>query len=558
MSDADSLDWLEGNLTALAAVDPDLAERLCLPVVTAHVVTTTGGEVELSIQQSRVRLSLRDDEARALVEAVPEGSDVLVFGAGLGEIPRMLADRQGVVTVWDRDPAILRAMLAAGDFAGALAAGRLRLALGGDLMKLPLGRRGGATTIHHPVLGRLYRNERALLEGGEARRALVGAGGLFVDDVAEALRACGYGVFIWDAERLAVEESALLFARVRPELVIIINHTAGVAEFCEARGVPLICWEIDPTLERLAPPGGPIDGARVFTYRRAHVADFQAAGWPRTRFLPLASNPTRRQPPVLSEEDRQRYRAPVAYVGASLVDRTDELRAEFIGAYIDFHTDGGSARSDSSDAAREGAALLDRLLAAQREDFSRYLVPDRLRAWAPAFREAGKNAGARDVEQIAGELAAGEKRITYAAALVPHGLGVWGDPGWRDPRTGAAHRGSAGHFIELNKIYGVAAINVDIGRLYQMDIVTMRVFDVLACGGFLLAERSPALGELFTVGVELDVYADRDELLEKVRHYLQHPEQAARMAAAGRARVLRDHTILGRVTEMLGESLPKA
>ena len=116
---------------------------------------------------------------------------------------------------------------------------------------------------------------------------------------------------------------------------------------------------------------------------------------------------------------------------------------------------------------------------------------------------------------------------------------------------GVFHRGVAGHFVELNKIYSAARINLDVGRLYQMDIVTMRVFDVLACGGFLLAERSEALLELFAPGNDLDVFTGPEELLDKVRFYLAHPEQAAAIATQGRRTVEAKHTIRQRVARML-------
>ena len=73
--------------------------------------------------------------------------------------------------------------------------------------------------------------------------------------------------------------------------------------------------------------------------------------------------------------------------------------------------------------------------------------------------------------------------------------------------------------------------------MYQDDIVTMRVFDVLACGGFVLAERSSALAELFEIGAEVDCYASADELEAKVAHYLAHPDSARAIARRGREAV---------------------
>ena len=112
--------------------------------------------------------------------------------------------------------------------------------------------------------------------------------------------------------------------------------------------------------------------------------------------------------------------------------------------------------------------------------------------------------------------------------------------------------GPAGHRDELTAIYSTDAIHVDIGRIYQNDIVTMRVFDVLACGGFCLAEWSPDLEELFVLGEELDAYRDLEELLQKTEHWLNAgPEARRAVGARGRARILKDHTIQQRIRRIL-------
>ncbi|KAM3099446.1 glycosyltransferase [Phormidesmis sp. 146-35] len=68
-----------------------------------------------------------------------------------------------------------------------------------------------------------------------------------------------------------------------------------------------------------------------------------------------------------------------------------------------------------------------------------------------------------------------------------------------------------------------------------------RVFEVLMAGGFLLTDRlSPQSGlfQLFEEGKHLECYGSEAELLEKVNFYLQHPEKAAQIAAAGQQKLL--------------------
>ena len=116
---------------------------------------------------------------------------------------------------------------------------------------------------------------------------------------------------------------------------------------------------------------------------------------------------------------------------------------------------------------------------------------------------------------------------------------------------GQAYRGLAQHRTEVAKIYSASAINIDINRIYQSDIVTMRVFDVLASGGFLLTEYTPELESLFVLGKELECYSSISELHDKVDFYLKNPQARQKIAMAGQERVLGEHTISQRIDTML-------
>jgi spore maturation protein CgeB len=113
------------------------------------------------------------------------------------------------------------------------------------------------------------------------------------------------------------------------------------------------------------------------------------------------------------------------------------------------------------------------------------------------------------------------------------------------------YEGFAGHDRQLTDIYRRGRIHVDVNRLYQLDIVPMRVFDILACGGFLIAEHSPALEQLFRVGVEVESWKTVPELVAKVQHFKSNPEAAHRIAQAGLVAVRERHSISARVGAML-------
>jgi hypothetical protein len=210
--------------------------------------------------------------------------------------------------------------------------------------------------------------------------------------------------------------------------------------------------------------------------------------------------------------------------------------------------------SPSRDAAKDGKRVLEEVLALQRADFARFRVPELLDARAPGLRDFARRRSGEDPSMLAGETAAAEKRLAWISTLGAQGVKVWGDPGWRvAERHGVAWMGPAKHGAELTRLYNRSLVNLDVGRIYQQDIVTMRVFDVLACGRLVLAEWSPALDELFREG-EIASYRGIDELAAKARWFLAHPEAARELGKRGREAVCARHTLDQRLAHMFARA----
>jgi hypothetical protein len=109
------------------------------------------------------------------------------------------------------------------------------------------------------------------------------------------------------------------------------------------------------------------------------------------------------------------------------------------------------------------------------------------------------------------------------------------------------------------EIFNRSEINLGMGGVgYSEDLtnVKARDFEVPATGGGVyVTSFNPDLARHFTVGLEIICYRTREELVELVRYYLAHPDEARLTAARGRERCLAEHRWLHRylkITELLG------
>ncbi len=83
----------------------------------------------------------------------------------------------------------------------------------------------------------------------------------------------------------------------------------------------------------------------------------------------------------------------------------------------------------------------------------------------------------------------------------------------------------------------------------------MRLFEVCGAGTLQICDDRPGVREWFRPGTHLITYRDTSDLAQQVAYYLAHPDERARIAAAGQAHVYAHHTYdqrMARLIELLG------
>jgi hypothetical protein len=164
------------------------------------------------------------------------------------------------------------------------------------------------------------------------------------------------------------------------------------------------------------------------------------------------------------------------------------------------------------------------------------------------------------------------KRQSLKANVLPLGrmydLRVYGSDWTRSSRL-MGHVQRAGQYFNVRPLKGIRKLVLsleDERKVYSSARISLnvheehcrrtgsetneRTFKILACGGFELCDDVAIVRRFFTED-ELVVAKNEDDWFEKIDHYLRNPDERATIAAAGRKKVLAQHTYHHRAQQFL-------
>jgi glycosyltransferase involved in cell wall biosynthesis len=131
-------------------------------------------------------------------------------------------------------------------------------------------------------------------------------------------------------------------------------------------------------------------------------------------------------------------------------------------------------------------------------------------------------------------------RIEPVRALVEHfDTHVYGE-GWEE--HGIPSRGFLFGEQALSALNSACMVVIFSRTLSGLPAVKVGVLDFLAAGALVVTDASPDLPRYLTPGKEIVVFEDTADMLEKIRYYLDHPDQAQAIRTAGRQKVIRQFT----------------
>ena len=116
----------------------------------------------------------------------------------------------------------------------------------------------------------------------------------------------------------------------------------------------------------------------------------------------------------------------------------------------------------------------------------------------------------------------------------------YGFPGWLRPIA----------FEQYVPLYQRAKIGINVHNRGKYTVGGYRMFDLPANGVMQISDGDEFLSDFYRDGEEIVGYSSIDDLIDRVRYYLDHPEERERIARNGYRRTMADHRIRKRLDQL--------
>lgn len=324
----------------------------------------------------------------------------------------------------------------------------------------------------------------------------------------------------------------------KPDFLLTINHLGfdedGIlTSFLESIEMPLASWYVDsPNLIVKAFERNVSPYTHVFLWDREYIREMKAMGFEGVSYLPLASDTGVFRPLPPAHPEVKKHRSDVSFVGHSMVERVEKWISKL---------------------PRELSPLVDSL--AREMGRSKLPLAGLARTLPAENQRLLELLSPRDTANLEAAVLARATllyRLACMEKLRPFDLRVYGDPGWhRLLGQGIRIGPPVDYYRTMPFLYNACRINFNATSLQMRSAVNQRVFDVPACGAFLLTDHQEALGEAFEIGVEVIAFEHEGEIPDRVRYYLKNPVMRQAVGERGRQRVLREHTYRHRLNSIV-------
>ncbi|MBQ7954127.1 MAG: glycosyltransferase [Lachnospiraceae bacterium] len=330
--------------------------------------------------------------------------------------------------------------------------------------------------------------------------------------------------------------------------VFSINFYPLLSEVCEKLGLLYVCWSVDCPVLELFSNSVRNSCNRIFLFDYNQYLSIHPQNPENVFYLPLATNVNRWDEVLqnLTEKDIQKYSSDISFVGSLYHEKSPLSLLKDTSPLPDFWTGYVNGLCESQ-AKVYGYnfledAISDEFIAVLKQHFPKFLRLENSFTDTDSFVAANYYLGIRTSEleriRVLNELATAHKVTLYTRSNTRLLQNV-------DCREGVSTH------TEMPKIFRCSKINLNITIKSIQSGLSLRVWDVLGCGGFLLSNYQSEIPEYLEIGKDLDCYESLADLKQKAAFYLKNDDLRNEIARNGYDKVRQFHTYEARIGSML-------
>lgn len=337
-----------------------------------------------------------------------------------------------------------------------------------------------------------------------------------------------------------VEDLLRTVLEFKPDFALTVNHfgvdrEGKLTDLLLKLKLPLASWFVDnPHLILYRYADVLPDLTAIFTYDAGNLDIMREKGFDNVFYLPLATDVERFKPGIPGKEE---WRAEVSFLGNSMVHAVDKyLRLSELDV-------------DLQQKVPELALEFGRRSELSVEEFLRNSYPELLAKMENFPTDEHK----LSFEALIIWEATRGYRLSCVQELLPFDPLIVGDEGWHEllKKGGWRYLSSLDYYNDLPAFYPMSKIGFNCTSRQMKGAVNQRVFDVPACGGFVLTDHREQMEALFDPGIEIISYNDISEIGPLLEKWLADDAGRDKVTAAARSRIIAEHTYEHRLSRML-------
>ncbi|MCR4641860.1 MAG: DUF3880 domain-containing protein [Lachnospiraceae bacterium] len=344
-----------------------------------------------------------------------------------------------------------------------------------------------------------------------------------------------------------VEAVDALLKKHRFLFVFSINFFPALAEICNIYQVVYVSWTVDVPVMELFSPALSRPCNRCFMFDRSQYEYFKDRNPGHIFHLPLATNTERwdRVIGAASTAEHKRFSADVSFIGSLYNEKNPYAAIKGMGEELRGYLDGIM----KAQMQLWGVNFLEKLLTDKELDELIPLIPDL--NCPPCKDDPAVQRYMIAHSFLGSQLAVTERERYLGAVSEKFSLDLYTLSDASALPKAKLHPKGAKSLTEMPLVFHESRINLNITMRPIATGLSLRLFDVCGCGGFLLSNYQEELPELYEPGLEAETFSCVEEMMDKIEWYTTHEDERAAIARAAYERTKAEHTYEKRISEMI-------